>query len=125
MGKDYGMELILDLHKCDVSTFNRKSIKKYLKKLCDEVIFMEREALHWWDYHGVPEEEQPKEVHLRGTSVVQFIKTSNIVIHTLDLLGNIYINIFSCKPFDPDKAREFTADYFKGKVQHIKVVRRK
>lgn len=123
--RDYGMELIIDLYNCDVSTFTRKSIRNYLKILCDEIIFMEREALHWWDYHGIPEEDQPKEIHLRGTSVVQFIKTSNIVIHTLDLLGNVYINIFSCKKFNADIAREFTGRFFKGDIAHWEVVRRK
>ena len=31
----YGLELILDLHGCNPSTFNRESISKYFKRLCD------------------------------------------------------------------------------------------
>jgi len=54
----YGMELILDLHGCDASLFNRRSIGQYLEQLCN-LIGMDREDLHWWDYDGVPEEEQP------------------------------------------------------------------
>ena len=82
--KPYGFELILDLHGCDVSKFNRKSIEGYMVAVC-EAIGMVREDLHFWDYEGMPEEEIPKDSHLLGTSAVQFISTSNIVIHTLNL----------------------------------------
>ena len=113
--KAYGKELIIDLHNCDAAMFNRKSIKKYFIELC-ELIDMERCKLSWWDDHGVPEEEQQTEAHLKGITAVQFILTSNIVIHTLELLGNVYINIFSCKDFDSDEAMDFTEKWFKGKI---------
>ena len=61
-------------------------------------------------------DEQQTEPHLKGTTAVQFILTSNIVIHTLDLLGAVYVNIFSCKDFDPKIAADFTANWFKGKI---------
>ncbi len=110
----YGFELILDLHDCDVSTFNRKSLEGYFEKLC-EAIDMQREDLHFWDYDGVPQNELPEEAHLLGTSAVQFITTSNIVIHTLELLEAAYINIFSCKPFDRDVAEKITKEWFSAK----------
>lgn len=113
--KPYGKELILDLHNCDPSTFNRKSIKKYFEQLCKQ-IEMEPCKLSWWDDHGVSPDEQQTEPHLKGTTAVQFILTSNIVIHTLDLLGAVYINIFSCKDFNSDIAKEFSAKWFKGKI---------
>ncbi len=113
--KYYGKELILDLHGCDVSRFNRKKIKKYFVQLC-ALIDMERCKLSWWDDHGLPPEDCQTEPHLKGTTAVQFIMTSNIVIHTLDLLGAVYVNIFSCKEFDPKVAEEFTAEWFKGTV---------
>lgn len=114
--RSYGKELLLDLHNSDVSTFNRKSIKQYLIELCD-LIKMVREDLHWWDYQDIPKEDWPMDSpHLLGTSCVQFISTSNIVIHTKDLLGTININIFSCKDFDPIVARRFSEDWFKGKT---------
>ncbi|MDP7601621.1 MAG: S-adenosylmethionine decarboxylase, partial [Rhodospirillales bacterium] len=47
-----------------------------------------------------------------GTSAVQFILTSTIVIHTLDQLKAIYINIFSCKVYDPKVAEDFTVEWF-------------
>jgi len=117
MGKSeepYGFELILDLHSCDAGKFTRKSIEEYMVVIC-EAIEMEREDLHFWDYEGVPEEEISNEAHLSGTSAVQFITTSNIVIHTLDLLGAVYVNIFSCKSFDKKVAEKLTKEFFGAK----------
>ena len=109
--KTYGQELILDLHSCDSSTFNRKSIRQYFKQLCD-LIDMEPAKLVWWDYYNEPELYKAAPPHLKGTSAVQFIKTSNIVIHTLDTLGRVYLNIFSCKDFSDIKARDFSIEFF-------------
>ena len=120
---NYGLELILDLHKCDPKTFNRKRIKQYFIELC-ELIDMERCKLSWFDDHGVHPDEQQTEPHLKGTTAVQFIMTSNIVIHTLDLLGAVYVNIFSCKDFDPEVAADFTANWFKGKIVNSQVIDR-
>lgn len=72
----------------------------------------------------MPPEEQQTEPHLKGTSAVQFIMTSNIVIHTLDLLKAVYINVFSCKEFDADVAREFTERWFKGRTVSSHVIDR-
>ena len=107
----FGAELILDLHGCDPGTFTRKSISRYFADLC-KLIDMKREALHFWDDFDVPVKERQTSAHTQGTSAVQFILTSSIVIHTLDQMGAIYINIFSCKDFDPNIAEQFTVDWF-------------
>lgn len=120
----YGKELIIDLHKCDPSTFTRKSIRKYFKLLCEQ-INMEPEKLCWWDDYGLESEFQQTEAHTKGTTAVQFILTSNITIHTLDLLENVYINIFSCKNFDADAAVKFSVDWFKGTIVNKAVIERK
>jgi len=113
----YGKELILDLHNCNSEKFNRKDIAQYFKILCDEKINMERCDLHWWDYEDEEQEVYDNApAHLKGTSAVQFIQTSDIVIHTLDDLKHVYVNIFSCKDFDSDIAREFTEETFEGKT---------
>lgn len=122
--KPYGKELILDLHHCDSMTFTRNSIRNYFRELC-ELINMERCKLSWWDDYGLPPEECQTEPHLKGTSAIQFILTSNITIHTLDLLNNAYINIFSCKDFDADAAIKFSADWFKGKIVNSYLIERK
>lgn len=119
----YGKELIIDVHDCDPATFTRKSIRKYFKLLCEN-INMKAEKLCWWDDFGLEEEFQQKEIHTKGTTAVQFILTSNITIHTLDILKNVYVNIFSCKDFDAEMAKKFSAEWFKGTVVNSKVIER-
>ena len=121
--ENYGKELIIDLHNCNVSKFNRKALRKYFKELC-ELIDMQRCKLVFWDDVGVKEEDRQTLPHTTGTSAVQFILTSNVTIHTLDLMGNVYINIFSCKDFDAMDAEVFTRDYFEGFVVQYKVIDR-
>ena len=111
MTDKYGIELILDLHGCDASKFTRDSITEYFERLCD-LIDMQREDLHFWDDIGVAEEDKQTSPHTQGTSAVQFILTSSIVIHALDQLRSVYINLFSCKTFDPQIAEKFTAEWF-------------
>ncbi len=112
----YGKELIIDLKDCDSSKFTRKAIEQYMIWLCG-LIDMKRSDLHFWDDVDVPEEDKETEPHLKGTSAIQFITTSNITIHTLDLVGEVYVNIFSCKDFDERSAATFTRSFFGGNFQ--------
>jgi S-adenosylmethionine/arginine decarboxylase-like enzyme len=121
---DYGKEVIIDLHFCDASKFNRKSIRRFFVELCD-LIDMERCKLCWWDDHGVPEDEKQTEPHLKGTTAVQFISTSNIVIHTLDILKSVYLNVFSCKDFDGKTVTEFSEKWFNGKCVSFYEIKRR
>ena len=121
---DYGMELVLDLHDCDPNTFTRETIELYFSNLC-KLIGMEACALHFWDDKGVPEAERQTDPKTKGTSAVQFILTSSIVIHTLDLLGSVYLNIFSCRSFDSDAAARFSAEAFGSKDWSARVLRRR
>lgn len=109
--KPYGFELILDLHGCDVSTFNRTSLDGYFEKLC-KAIKMQKCERYFWDDVGLPPEEQQTSPKTKGSSAVQFILTSSIVIHTLDLLEAVYVNIFSCKEFDKAVAEKITKEWF-------------
>ena len=111
----YGKELILDLHDCDPDMFTRDDIRIFFLDLCEE-IDMEPCKRSWWDYEGDPDEYAKAPDHLKGTSAVQFISTSNITIHTLDILKKVYINIFSCKEFDSLVAANFCAEFFKGNI---------
>jgi S-adenosylmethionine/arginine decarboxylase-like enzyme len=110
----YGFELLLDLHDCDVSKFNRSSLRKYFARLC-KAIDMKRCELHFWDDMGVPAKGKQNLPHTKGTSAVQFILTSNITIHTLDLLKAAYVNVFSCKAFDRKVAEKITKEWFGAK----------
>jgi len=122
--KTYGKELILDLHECDPSLFTRGHIEKYFQTLC-ELIQMKPADLHFWDDLDTPLEQRQTEPHLKGTSAIQFIMTSNITIHTLDKLKAVYINLFSCKDFDEVVAAEFSEEFFKGKIVQEHTMERK
>lgn len=119
----YGKELIIDLKECDVKTFTRESIKQYFIDLC-ELIKMEREDFHFWDYYGDPKGYKNAPDHLKGVSAIQFIRTSNITIHTLDVSKQCLINIFSCKEFCVDCTKEFTTKWFKGRVSNLDIIAR-
>ncbi len=110
----YGFELIMDLHGCDVAKFNRTSLDNYFEKLCKAIDMVKCER-YFWDDVGVPPEERQTSPHTKGTSAVQFILTSTIVVHTLDLLKAVYVNIFSCKPFDRKVAEQLTREWFAAK----------
>ena len=107
----YGLELIMDLKGCDISTFTRESIGRYFDELC-KLIDMQQGDRHFWDDEGVPPEECQTDPKTCGVSAVQFILTSTVVVHTLTKLGDVYVNIFSCKEFDIDEAEDFTVRWF-------------
>lgn len=85
---------------------------------------MEACKISWWDYKGYPEEYDKAPEHLKGTSAIQFISTSNITIHTLDEMKRVYLNIFSCKDFNSGKAIKFCVEYFEGMVVNFQVINR-
>ena len=120
----YGTELILDLHECDASKFTRHDIERFFEGLC-ELIDMERCDLHFWDDVGVPVAEQQTDPKTKGTSAVQFILTSTIVVHTLELLKTVYVNVFSCKAYDTDEAAKFVAAWFGSRDWTVNVVTRR
>ena len=111
----YGYSLSLDIHGCDPRRFTRKGIKRFLNHLCLE-IDMKREKLVFWDYKWHPRARQKAPPHLKGTSLVQFISTSSIVIHTLDDMKRMYVDLFSCKPLDAQAAEAIFLGWFGGEV---------
>lgn len=111
--KPYGPELILDLHGCDISTFSRKSLRKFGKAIC-RVIGMTpcKFRSEPWDDDGVPKKECQTSPVTKGHTAVQFLMESSILIHALELTQTAYINIFSCKPFNKNKAKMFAKNWF-------------
>ena len=114
---NYGLELIIDLHGCDLSDLGKEKLGKFFIELCD-LIKMKRHGkpLFWVDHSDFP--------HLRGVSGIQFIETSNIVCHPLPMLKATYINIFSCKEFDTKKALGFCKKFWRAKSERHTVITR-
>ncbi len=111
MPEPYGYELIMDLQHCNPGRFDADVIEQYCVELCD-LIDMKREDFYLWA--NDPDDYDTTPPHIYGTSAVQFILTSSLVIHTLPKLKAAYVNIFSCKTFDPAAAVAFTTDFFSG-----------
>ena len=63
--------------------------------------------------------------HVKGTTAVQFILTSNIIIHALDDLGHLYFNLFSCDDIPAGKVQDFVVKYFGGAIVNRKFTQRK
>jgi S-adenosylmethionine/arginine decarboxylase-like enzyme len=55
--------------------------------------------------------EDPK---VSGYSLAQLIETSLISGHFAETDNSVYIDIFSCKYYDQEKAVEFTKNFFKA-----------
>lgn len=53
-----------------------------------------------------------------GISFCQMIETSNITGHFVDSSGDFYLDIFSCKPFEPAVVADLVNKYFSPK--HVK-----
>jgi len=112
----YGMELILELFDCDAKIITSKEkIKEFIEKICQE-IEMERygrpmiKRFPGGDLWGV------------GYSFLQFLTTSSIAGHFIDKGGIAFINIFSCKEYDAEKATFFAEKFFKAKKINPKLV---
>lgn len=119
----YGTEMILDLHGCNIHRFTREALTQFFRALCDDILKMERADLHFWDYED-EEEKNAAPAHLAGTSAVQFITTSNVTIHTLDKMGSVYLNIFSCAQFNPETVTLFCINFFTARNHKATIIER-
>jgi S-adenosylmethionine/arginine decarboxylase-like enzyme len=113
----YGMELIMDLHECDITKFSRENLDSFFKGLCDIAKMTPVGKPKYW-------KETSMEPHLRGYSGVQFIKTSDIIIHTLDITHDAYINFFSCKDFNVPQVIAFIVEHFDVGFYHYTQLKR-
>lgn len=117
MDKKYGLEIIVDLHDCDISNFQKDRLDIFFRDLCILSDMTPVGNPHYWlEESNIP--------HLKGYSGVQFIKTSSIIIHTLDILKSAYINFFSCKDFDPEEVMQFILKHFDAKKGDYRVLNR-
>jgi S-adenosylmethionine/arginine decarboxylase-like enzyme len=49
-----------------------------------------------------------------GFSMVQLIETSMISAHFANLTNTAYIDVFSCRTYDPDTVASFAKQFFEG-----------
>jgi len=51
----------------------------------------------------------------KGYTLVQLIETSNICAHFVEENNSMYLDVFSCKDFDPEVVQEVVCEYFDAK----------
>lgn len=100
----WGYHLLLDCAACDLSKVTDPAvIKEFVVQLVtdiDMVAYGEPQIVHFGDGD------------LSGWTLVQLIETSNITAHFCDNNGDAYIDVFSCKEFDPEIALAVVQKFF-------------
>jgi S-adenosylmethionine decarboxylase len=114
----WGLLSSIDLYNCDPKKIrSREVIEVFLIELCEK-IGMKR--------YGDPiivdfgEDEE-----VSGYSMTQLIETSLISGHFANKTNNIYLDVFSCKIYNPEVIAEFANKFFEAKNYNIKVLLRK
>lgn len=114
MNKPYGQELILDIHNVPMERFTEDYLREFCECLCRQ-IDMKAMQFNIWKYED-EDEYQKAPPHLKGISAIQFIETSGIIIHALDDLKQVHLNIFSCKPLKAQIVKTLAKAYFGGDI---------
>src|SRR3990167_4576172 len=109
----WGVSCSVDVKNCDPAIIrDAAKIKEYVVELC-QLIEMKRfgecQVVHFGEDEKVA-----------GFSMVQLIETSLISGHFANATNAAYIDIFSCKTYDPAVVAAFTKEFFKGDA--VKVV---
>lgn len=114
----WGISSSIDLYECDLALMqNEGAIREFVKTLCDR-IEMRRYGETQIVYFG----DDPR---VTGFSMTQLIETSLISAHFADASCAIYLDVFSCAPYEPDDVAKFAMEYFKAAKYSINVVHRK
>jgi len=117
----YGQEAIIDLHDVPLDRFHHKIVKDFAEKLCDEIGMQRGPVYAWGDDEDLGTMHNPK---ADGLSCIQFLYSSSIVVHAIDELGKVFVNVFSCKNFDQEKVLRFALATFGGRVAAFHNIKR-
>ena len=106
MSKYWGYHLMLDCGKCNhTSITNRENIYSFTKELVKRIdmkAFGEPTIEHFATHDPMK----------AGFSMVQLIETSNICAHFVDSDNTMYLDVFSCKPFNNETVVETVKEFF-------------
>lgn len=114
----WGMLTTIDLKLCNPETIrDAEKVKQFVKELCD-LIKMKRygecQVVHFGD--------DPK---VTGFSMTQLIETSLISGHFANQTNHVYLDIFSCRFYEPEVVEKFAREFFEAKDCIRNVVFRK
>jgi len=114
----WGVSSCIDLYDCDLALMqDADAIREFVRTLCDR-IKMRRYGETQVVFFG----DEPR---VQGFSMTQLIETSLISAHFADASRAIYLDIFSCAPYDSDDVAKFAAEYFKAARYQLHVVHRR
>ena len=113
----WGILTSLDIYHCNPQIIrSAEEIRRYVVELC-ELIGMRRFGECQVVHFGQDE-------RVAGYSMIQLIETSLISGHFANLTNAAYIDIFSCKPYDPQEVAEFSKEFFQGRSIKVHVTHR-
>jgi len=104
----WGQDLAMDAGVCDPSSIrNAEHIKNFSKELVEAI--------------GMKAFGEPIVVHFgtdgkMGYTLVQLIETSSITCHYVEESASLFLNCFSCLPFDKMIVREVVKKYFDPQI---------
>jgi S-adenosylmethionine/arginine decarboxylase-like enzyme len=102
----WGMMAVIDLHDCDREALaDPETIRMFVSEVVPAIGMVA---------HGPTLLERFGEGELEGWSAMQFIETSSLTIHADEFSGRCYIDVFSCKAFDPEVAAGIALRHFGG-----------
>lgn len=114
----WGLSSAIDLYECDLALMrDAEAIREFVRLLCDRIKmkrYGETQVVHFG--------EDPR---VNGFSMTQLIETSLISAHFAEATCAIYLDVFSCAPYEPEDVAKFALDYFKGKSYNLSVTERK
>lgn len=114
----WGILTSVDIHDCDHNLItSEKHVAQFAIDLCDKI-----EMKRFGDTVVVDFGEDEK---VAGFSMTQLIETSLISGHFANLSNNAYIDVFSCKYYEPKDVAEFSMNYFNGKNYTMNICVRK
>ena len=60
----------------------------------------------------------------KGYTLIQLIETSNITAHFVEENNTMYLDVFSCKDFDPSIVKQIVTEYFDAQNSYARVLLR-
>lgn len=103
----WGLSCSFDIYNCDADKIkNADKIKEFVIELC-ELIKMKRFGETTVIHFGEDEK-------VAGYSMTQLIETSLISAHFANLTNTVYLDVFSCKKYDPEEVKNFSTNFFNG-----------
>ena len=114
--RPWGYHLVLDLAKCNAAAIrSRHHIKLFSERLVVGI-----DMVPFGPAHIVRFGEDDK----MGYTLVQLIETSNILAHFCEESNNAFMDVFSCKAFDPMVVKHIVQDHFRPQRMTMRLLMR-